>query len=475
MRRWTDSTGPEDDCRLRRVSFAIPLLIVSSLLGSSLLGCGPTYYDFTYEPNQLEAPARSEFKIAVIPFVDARETYDRGSRLWAWLPLVPYATERTDSAQDPRQREPGTYYFPEIVAYSIALDLAQNGIGSRVDLAPPALEDYDLIIHGKLFSTEKAERKLSYCLGPLGFMTSWVGAPQGQRLVTFQATYVAYDARGNTRIERPIRETWSSAYMGRDSGNPHMHGFVTTIRDANKAFLEELLQVMRQPPFQPEPEAIDERIRQYHQRLDPELAELIKERDQALGREGQLYRDFAALLQREIKKRARYLEAYRRTEDRIIGEQQDFVWATQHQRLIETAKVRAAQRTLKERKEQMEGEQFHATMRPLAGALVAGVMPAYGSAAGSGHWGDQQWTDLTQDLSAALAAMPPPPPPPPDLTPVLSKLEIETGGIDAPGVLLAGVKGNNIPEIRRNFLDLYRRKTRSIEQLKIDFMRRQQP
>lgn len=426
----------------------IHLLMVALLATAS--ACGPVYHDFSYRPNDVPT-ARSGLKIAIIPFVDERETKDSGSHGLAWVPGVLWATESRDQRQDPESVARTEYFYPGLVAYTLALDLAHNGVGARVDIAPPALEDYDLIIHGKLRSFEERDQVLSYGLGPASGITAIVGLPQGHRTVHLDLTYVAYDAKGETVLNEPVVRDWSDTFWDKKQAKPIMHGRVMTLREANGVFLQRLVPVLGGTPFVPERAAVMQRVRIYHARLDPELPQLLAERQRARTHAA----EYAAAVDREIHRRAGFLESYRRTEDRIISDQQQIVWQRQHQILVETAQIRTLQRQTEAEHERMKNEAFHAAMRPLAGAFVAGTMPALGAAQAQGQWASPQWEMLTKDLSTALAAMPPPPPPPPDLRSVLAEIGIDSARDGSPGEMLGAISGNSIPDLRDKFLRLY--------------------
>lgn len=301
------------------------------------------------------------------------------------------------------------YYLPGLIAYTIALDLAKNGLGSRVDIAPPALEDYDLVIHGKLRSNQLTSTELTYGLGPLRFVSNMAGMPQRQREVVFEITYVVYDARGEVALEVPLRKEWSKLLWEGQQDVPLIHGQVLIVQEANRDFVASLAARLREPPLAPEAETVRSRVRLYHSRLDPELPELLAARDRLRLQSPRSL--LADAVEREVERRARLLESYRRTEDRIISDQQAQVWRTQQQILEDTARVRQLERETEARHEALERQHAQATLQPLAGALFAGIQPALGSAQAQGQWNDGHWQQLNQDLGAAFAAMPPPPTP----------------------------------------------------------------
>jgi len=104
-------------------------------------------------------------------------------------------------------------------------------------------------------------------------------------------------------------------------------------------------------------------------------------------------------------------------------------------------------------------------MRPLAGALVAGVMPAFGTAQASGQWSTPQWEMLSKDLSAALSVMPPAPPPPPDLRSMLEDIGIDSARSGSPGELLGRIHGTSVPDLRLKFMTLYAEKRVPLERI----------
>jgi hypothetical protein len=433
------------------------LALVATL---GVAACGPIHHDFEYTPNRLAQVQPSRLKIAVLPFVDARTTEESGSHALGWLPLVPYTTETFDERQDPGSVGRNEYYLPMLLAYTVALDLAQNGLGSRIDIAPPALEDYDVVVHGKLRSNQLSSTELSYGLGPFSFVTKTVGLPQSQRGVVFDVTYVAYDADGRVVVEKPVRKEWSKLLWDSESDFPVMHGQVLSVQEANGEFVQMLAGRLATAPFTPEAEAARHRVQLYHARLDPEMPELLRARDGLRASAP----DSAALatVQQEIGRRATLLETYRQTEDRIIASQQAKVWKRQQEILEDTARVRQVERETEARQAQIEAEQRRAVLQPLAGAFVAGVMPSLQASKLTGQWGDAQWQSATQDLSAALAAMPPPPPGAPDVSGMLDEVAVADADPDSAADWSGRVEGKSVPELRRSFLRLYARKIRPL-------------
>lgn len=448
--------------------------LVMLFVGSGA-ACAPVHHDFSYTPNQVSQPARpSPLKVAVLPFVDKRVEIDEGSHAWSWLPLVPSAAETRDGPQDPGARDEADYYFPDLVAYTIALDLIQNGVGARVDLAAPALEDYDLVVHGTLNATTQSDRVLSYGLGPLGGATSMIGLPQKSKSVTYDVTYVVYDSEAQPILEKTIAKEWSKLdWSSSGQNSPIMTGFVETIQEANHEFVAELVQRLQSPPFSSGQQVVADRVRRFHDRLDPELSQLLTERDRVRAKPGDLYRLYQDDLTYEIGKRAELLESWRRVEERIIALQQVHVYETQAKRLDQIAHVRAAKRSAAHEQQQLARKHRSAILQPLAAAFVAGTVPTMKDAnATGGTWNSNHWQQWSRDMSAALSVVPDAPPPP-DLTPLLQDLDIDMDGLESAGGVIVGLRGNNVPELRRNFLARYSEQTLSVGEIQAEFMARQ--
>ena len=125
-----------------RARSSLPALISVVLLA----GCSThIYQDFIYAPHRFQQAMHTQLKIAIIPFEDLRETRASGNLGWASVPIVPYASRTEDRRQVPDERFRSDYYLPDLLAHVIAVELAFNQVSSRIDLAPLALDDYDLI------------------------------------------------------------------------------------------------------------------------------------------------------------------------------------------------------------------------------------------------------------------------------------------------------------------------------------------
>ncbi len=436
-----------------------------------VMGC-TVYPDFVYPTHKIVGAEPTGLKIAVLPFEDQRKTLDHGSKGWSYLPLIPWASHSEDRRQASSDRFTENYYWPDLVPYAIALELIDNKISHRVDIAPAALEDYDLIIHGVLKSTKTRDRRISYGLGPLGFITSLIALPQGSVAREFTASYAIYDARGEQIEQHEYAQPWSSFHWG-GGAPPMMHGLVTGIRDANKDFVTQLVAKLKQPPYSDLRKVRDERIRLYHTRLDPELGQLIEERDRVRQKDGQLYQNYAQDLTAEIMRRGRNLEKYRRAEQTIIAKQQQHIYETQHLRLEQIAGVRRARRVAIAKQAAAKQAHSRAVMSSLAGAVAGGLVPTSQALnATGGNLTPALQSQMAQDLSAALAAMPDAPPPPPDMSGEIAKLHVDTRHMASAGGLLQGLQGNNLAEIRGQFLKRYAKTTRSLDQIKGAFMSR---
>ncbi|MCB0331140.1 MAG: hypothetical protein KDD70_15835, partial [Bdellovibrionales bacterium] len=166
---------------------SIGFIFLASLF-LSFAGCS-THRDFTYEPQSIEEAPQSVLKIAVMPFQENRKTRSDGSLDIANLPFVPSASKVEDAPQEITVRESGEYYYPDLLAYALTLDLIHNKVGSIVHLDPVVTEHYDIVIRGTLDGVPLTTERLSYGLGAASGVLRIVGVPSGSNTLEVIATY----------------------------------------------------------------------------------------------------------------------------------------------------------------------------------------------------------------------------------------------------------------------------------------------
>ena len=420
--------------------------------------------DFSYVPEAIEELPHTRLKIAVLPFVDNREVLDSGSTGLAWVPGVPTSAKTVDAPQDLSDRNRPVYYFPDLVAYGLALDLIRNNVGSIVHFDPEVKDDYDLVIDGSIDSLAKTNRRITYGLGPAAFALYMFGIPALSKSVDFKASYRVKLPGGDNVFFKEYDTDWGTALWGGSSieegerNIPLMEGINSTIRESNTQFLTDAAPVISSQALKSNQR---DRLWRFYTALDPELRVLEIEL-QRLGRGNELRRNRVSV---EISKRERILEKYRQAEEQILAKQQQYIFQVQEARLQHITQLRSQTRVIEERQRQLEQAAAQQQNRAIAGALLAGMVPAYNSAATAGDWSSAQSAMMAQDIASGLSAVPPPPPPPPDLSPYLRQLDVSFDGLESGGNLLAGIRGSSLQEIRQKFLRAYRGKITPLGQM----------
>lgn len=435
---------------MARLSFA-HLWVLSCIL-VLLLGCSMRE-DFAYEPEMISGAKHTQLRIAVMPLADSRQHVDSGAKALAWVPLVPSAANTVDAPQDPGERSRGEFYFPDLISYCLALDLLKNQVGQVVHFAPEMLEDYDVVIDGAIESLARSERNITYGLGPAVLPLKMFGVPTDGKSVEFKATYRVQAPAGTPLFVKQYDTSWSSVSYG--DRMPMMEGINSAIRESNTDFLKDALPLIANLDDEDKESS---RAYRFYVSLDPELDTLYAE-NQRLTSAGSASSSYSMRLSREIKQRERWLESYRQAEQEIVAKQQQQIYQMQAQRIDAINRLKYEERAIKQEQKRMEDEAQIARNRAAAGALLAGLRPAYAQASGANAWNAGSSAQALQDTSAALAAMPRvTAPPPPDLTPYLDRLNVSFEGLpSAGGNPFKNLRGGSLREIRGKFLAQYRR------------------
>ena len=257
-----------------RASKYVNCLVLLAFLALITSACTKRY-NFQYEPEPIEGAKQSDLRIAVMPFGDERKLIDEGSKNLAYVPLVPTSANVKDAPQSEMDRHRGVYYYPDLVAFGIALDVGANKLGSVAHFNPEMKEDYDLIIEGSVLSLAQTDRNLTYGLSVAAPLTQMIGLPQGSKGIDFKARYIIKKHSGEVLYDQIHESDWSSVQQGM----PFMEGINSTIREGNTAFLTAALPVLEKTARK---DLAPRRKRQFYAALDPSLRNLDAERRRLL-------------------------------------------------------------------------------------------------------------------------------------------------------------------------------------------------
>ncbi len=437
-----------------RLNSSIAALIISLWI---LSGCS-VRHDFVYQPEDVEALAQTPLRIAVLPFNDQREFVDDGIKDLAYIPLVPTASNTTDAPQSKHDRKRGVYYFPDLVAYGLALDLAATRAGSVAHFAPEVIEDYDIIIDGSILSMAKTDRSLTYGLSAAAFPLHMLGAPSDAKSIDFVATYRVRQPNGQLLYEATHEADWTTV---RESV-PFMEGINESIKEANVTFLEAFAPTFNSLNRQ---DLNARRRRYFYAALDSELKNFDAERIKLIKQGRTNTRKFKKITA-QMNKREKWLEKYRTAERKIVNAQQEHIFEKQYLRLQKINEIRAQKRAIVAKQQAMEDAKNRQAMKNFAGALVAGVTPALQSANALGSWKTETTMTALQDVSSAFSAVPPDPTePPPDMSKYLAELDVDFAGLESAAAHTHKKRGG-IAYTRSKFLNWYRKRITPLRRIR---------
>jgi hypothetical protein len=193
--------------------------LIALCVGLLLPGCytATTRLDYTAEPINLEKPV--PLTLAVPPFEDGRPERAYPGQLahlfLTYIPLIPYVTipyERLDDSLLLTKERRGESIedverFPTGMARAAAADLRQSGVFREVrDVASAQdIGDADLILTGRLVSTEFDVSSTSYMLGIAGVLLWIVPVPIGANTAVVNADLELHDHAGNLLWTHPLR------------------------------------------------------------------------------------------------------------------------------------------------------------------------------------------------------------------------------------------------------------------------------
>jgi hypothetical protein len=165
-------------------------------------------------------PARTDLRVAVLPFGDARPTHEEPLGGWLLVPLVPYSSSSQDR-EDERSDAPDADRFYRQVPRLLAAELQRSGLFARVDYRDDGQVDpaaYDLVISGELRACRREEVRTLYGI-TVGALPLWaLGAPLGTDRVSWDLVVELRLAGGGPAL-RSIRLTdsrkrWTGLYWG---------------------------------------------------------------------------------------------------------------------------------------------------------------------------------------------------------------------------------------------------------------------
>lgn len=447
----------------QRSQIRLRVTILGILIAVSLSAC-TVHHTFNYEPEEIDDAAKTDLRIAVMPFRENRKHVDDGSTGWAYVPLVPTAAKTVDAPQDESARSRAEYYYPDLIAYALALDLIHNHVGSLVHLNPPTLEHYDIVIEGSLDGLPITTRKLTYGVGPAAFLLTTFGFPSGANAVEVQATYAVnlpgeespiYEKQHTgdyvaTQWSGQEKEFSSDDIIAKHGAASHIHGIVEGFHEVSEAFLVDAAPVIQnQAAGHTEKDARFS----YYRRLDPELREFEATLKRTSG-------SIRARVAREYKKRLKILEKYRQKEWQRVVEQQNYRNETLARRLVQIANIRGQQINIKRQQYLAEEKREREMQKQFFSALSAGLMPATRAMSQQGSDNSQTWSMLAKDVGNAMSALPPAPPPVADSRHLIDRIDRNMTGLEGIGSdPFDLIEGATVEELRAKFLRLYRDRT----------------
>jgi len=191
------------------------VLLCSTLILSTACAYVPTTR-IDYAPARPPVTNASNLTLAVVPFEEARPPRHmpglQGRLFATYIPLLPFIKipyERIDEHYSLAMKgsaEATGELFPVGMARAIAHDLAQSGLFREVRFAENRAEaaGADLILSGRLNSTEFDVYATSYMLGIAGVLLWLLPIPIGSNAATVEADLVLSDASGAELWRHPL-------------------------------------------------------------------------------------------------------------------------------------------------------------------------------------------------------------------------------------------------------------------------------
>ena len=193
-------------------------------------------------------------KVAVLPFEDLRGNTVKEEYWKAAVPLMLYGEteyDRPEKAENPEKVDVVRFDPAKDFAEAAASELREAGIFSSVVFAngeqiPPT----ELILRGRLRSTNWGRRLYTYLMGPLGTIFWIVGIPMGET-----STAVGLDLR-LTPASDPSKVVWSMSmkYDGKKWDSPYynledaVQSYPGALQEALKPAISDLVQLVQEDP-----------------------------------------------------------------------------------------------------------------------------------------------------------------------------------------------------------------------------------
>ena len=205
-----------------RLAFILSIVIAHV----SLSGCLGTR-DWQYPPASTgtyinKKPERPiPARVAVLPFEDLRGNTVKEEYWKVAVPLIPYGETKYDRPETAEEPEP-----VDVVRFNPSMDFAQAtaseiekaGVFSSVTFAKEGdLPPTDLVLRGRLKSTEWNRSITTYLLGPVGTVFWILGLPMGNTVTKLELDL------GLTSVAKPSKVLWSMSmeFEGKQLDGPY--------------------------------------------------------------------------------------------------------------------------------------------------------------------------------------------------------------------------------------------------------------
>jgi hypothetical protein len=168
-------------------------------------------------------PARTDLRVAVVPFGDSRGFEQEGISWWLLAPLVPWSTGAAERPEETEVNTDHADHFRLQVPRVLAQYLHHAGLFGRVAYLPNGTadpEEWDLVITGEVARCRRDEMRTLYGLSAGGVALWFLGAPMGYDRVGWELKLALRDARSGAalkRVHHSHAETrWKGLYWGAD-------------------------------------------------------------------------------------------------------------------------------------------------------------------------------------------------------------------------------------------------------------------
>lgn len=340
------------------------------------------------------------------------------------LALLPFSV-----GTDPSRLSSGSYYS-DIIAYGLALDVRKSDAASVAHFSPEVLEDYDLIITGTL--------------NPGGAIEYQLQAPHTHKPFIKQYSVSPFPSMGGSLQE--------------------ISTFIAQVRETNAEFLSEhesLFEQLSQMNLD------NTRRLRFYQALDPEYR-TIQARVTAMEAQGQTSSVRFQRITAELARRRKMLDTYRQAELQVIEKRQQVVDAAQNKRMDWFASLGEQHEMVANQENSAQSQASNKAFQQLAGAMLAGVLPAISNARMIGSWNQQNTLTALQDTSSALSTLPQANTnaPPPDYSPYYRQLDQQASSLKQARVNpFTRERQNTIQDMRSKFLRQYQSKITPLNKL----------